>query len=928
MKASADVDLWRRAERVFAAIAECPPEQRDAFVRRSCAGDGALQHALETLLAFEQADFLDQPLVTPLHGDLALPAPPQLGETLGSYRLLRLVGEGGSSRVFMAERVSGDFAQMVAVKLIRARLLSPVMHRRFQRERAILAELQHPNIARLLDSGVTSAGQPYVVLEYVAGLPMTRYCDERQLSVARRLEIFRAVCAAVQHAHTQLVIHRDIKPSNVLVTDEGEPKLLDFGIAQRLWTEPRAPAGDNTVTGERALTPDYASPEQLAGAPLTTATDVYSLGVVLHELLVGCRPAQPVASGEIRTPSACLGGGDGRTRDESEAVAAARGRLTARQLRRRVAGDLDHIVLRALALAPSARYGSVEQLAADVTRHLAGQPVLAARQRLAYRARKFVWRNALAVALGSVAALCLGALVVVLLQQDTRIRRERDAARASQARAEAITRFLVDAFDVADPSNSRGATVTAREVLDRSAQRVASSLAGEPALQSSLMSTIGGVYANLGLRPAARAQLEAAYALRVRLYGESSAEAAESLTQLGLLRHEEGDDPGAEATLRRAVEIQRRTAPADSLPLANSVAALGYLLRDRGDYAAAEPLIREALDLRRRELGSDHVEVAATLTHLAILLQRKGVLEEAERCGLEALANFRRIGRADHPKAADALVVLAVLKDVKGDGAGAEALYRQALAVRRRAFGERHPAVATTLVGLASVLRTRGDYAGAEVAARSALEMNREILPPDHPELATSLTNLAMILRDKGDPAAAEPLLREALERARRAMGPDDPDVAAHAHNLASVLLDEGQVSAADKVAQEALAVRRRRLGPRHWQVGNTLALYADIQRAAGHPDLARTLAQEAVDSLEAALPRGHWRSAVARGILGDCLVALGRLEEAGPLVADSLAALRAAQGSASYEARRAQARAERYETGTASVRLAYKHER
>lgn len=925
MKSTADVDLWRRAERVFAAIAQCPLDERDAFVRRSCAGDGALQRALETLLAFEQADFLDTPLVTPLHRDLAAPAPPQLGETLGCYRLLRLVGEGGSSRVFMAERVSGDFAQTVAVKLIRARLLSPVMHRRFQRERAILAELQHPNIARLLDSGVTSAGQPYVVLEYVPGLPITRYCDDRRLTVARRLEIFRAVCAAVQHAHTQLVIHRDIKPNNLLVTDEGEPKLLDFGIAQRLWTAPRAPAGDNTVTGERALTPDYASPEQLAGAPLTTATDVYSLGVVLHELLLGCRPAQPPAGGEVPTPSACLNTVDGRTRDESAAVAAARGGLTLRQLRRRVAGDLDQIVLRALALVPGARYGSVEQLAADVTRHLAGQPVMAARQRLAYRARKFVWRHALAVALGSAAALCLAALVVVLLRQDTRVRRERDAARASQARAEAITRFLVDAFDVADPSNSRGATVTAREVLDRSAQRVASSLAGEPALQSSLMSTIGGVYANLGLRPAARAQLEAAHALRVRLYGESSVEAGETLTQLGLLRHEEGDDPGAEATLRRAVEIQRRAAPSDSLSLAGSVAALGYLLRDRGDYAASEPLIREALDLRRRELGSDHVEVAATLTHLALLLQRKGALEEAERFGLEALATFRRIGRADHPTAADALVALAVLKDVKGDGAGAEALYRQALAVRRRVFGERHPAVATTLVGLASVLRTRGDYAGAEVAAREALEMNREILPPDHPELATNLTNLAMILRDKGDSSIAEPLLREALERARRAMGPEDPDVAAHGHNLAAVLLEEGRISAADKVAREALGVRRRRLGARHWQLGNTLGLYADIQRAASHPDMALASAQEAVDILEAALPRGHWRIAVARGILGDCLTALGRFEEAGPLLSDSLATLRAAQGPMSYEARRAQVRAERYQTRTASLRTTHK---
>jgi tetratricopeptide (TPR) repeat protein len=896
VSAPLDVDLWRRAEQVFAAALECTPDERPRLLRQACGGDEALRAAVDTLLAFDESDFLDTPLMTPRPTSTLSLAPdgssPGAAGSVGPYRLVALIGEGGMSRVFLAERTSPDFPQHVAVKLIREGGLGPSALRRFRRERRILAGLQHPNIARLLDGGATESGEPYVVMEYVSGLPVTRYCDERRLTVRERLELFRTICAAVQHAHVNLVIHRDIKPNNVLVTENGEPKLLDFGIATRLLPN----AEEGPVTQERALTPDYASPEQLAGDPLTTASDVYSLGVVLHELLNGCRP------GVTAVASA-----------DNEAVAAARA-VTPRQLRRLLAGDLDHVVQRALSRDVSGRYPSVEQLSSDVGRYLAGLPVTARAPRLAYRASKFVRRNAAAVSFGLLAALCLSTLAGVFVLQSARVRRERDAARREQQRAEEVTRFLVDAFERVDPYRAAGETMTVREVLDRSAERVARSLDGEPGLQSTLMLTIGRVYTNLGLHESAAAMLEGALARRRQVHGEASVEVAEALTRLGVLQHERGDDRAAEGAFREALDIRRQRLGEEDLGVAESLAYLGYSLRDRGDYATAEPLIRQALAFRRKHLGGDHLDTASTLTQLGFLHHRKGELDRAEPLYREAVASFRRGRHEDNPAACTALANLAWLLEEKGDAASAEPIYREVLVARRRVFGDDHPEVASTLNSLAALLRNRGDYLRAEETARSAVEMNRRILPAGHPAAAAALTTLALILRDKGEPAAAEPLLRESLDISRRALGPDDPDVSTHLLNLATVLLDSRQYSAAERALEETLARRRRQLGPRHWQVANTMAYLAEVKRATGRAREAHTLATEAVDILAAALPATHWRTAQARSVLGDCLVALGDLEAAGPLLTESAAVLRAAQGSGGYAARRAQERLLRYE--------------
>jgi serine/threonine-protein kinase len=578
-----------------------------------------------------------------------------------------------------------------------------------------------------------------------------------------------------------------------------------------------------------------------------------------------------------------------------------------------MAGDLDNVVEHALAPSPRDRYSSIEQLAADIGRYLAGRPVVAAHPPpLSHRARKFVRRNLLAVALGSAAAVGLAAAGAVLILESHHVRLERDAARRQQRRAEEVTRFLVEAFDLADPHHARGRSVTAREVLERGASRITGSLGGDPALQSALMDAIGRVYTNLGLYDDARPLLEGALSRR-RAQGEDSPEVAETMTHLGLLWHVLGDESAAEGAFRRALEIRRGALGEDHALTAESMAYLGYALRERGDLEAAEPLIRQALLLQRRLLGDDHMEVAVTRAELAFLLRGKGAFAEAEALCREAIASHRRNGRQDSPEAATALSILAWIVDDRGDAAAAAVLYRETLAVRRRVFGEQHPEVASTLNSLAGVLRAAGDYAGAEEAAHDGLEMNRRLLPAGHPELGASLTNLAAVLRDEGKAAAAEPLFREALAIVRRAH-PDDPDVGTILTNLGTVQLDLGRYGPAESALREALALRRRRLGPRHPDVGNTLTQLAVLKRATRHPREALALATEAVEIQSAALPEGHWRTAVARSVLGDCLVSLGRLDEAQPLLRGSADLLAAKLGAHSSAARRAAERVARYE--------------
>jgi serine/threonine-protein kinase len=658
--------------------------------------------------------------------------------------------------VYLAARADEEFHKRVALKIIRSGADSAEVVRHFRRERQILAGLDHPNIAKLLDGGTTDDGLPYLVMEYIEGEPLIGYCDSRSLPVAERLKLFQSVCAAVQYAHRNLVVHRDIKPANILVATDGAPRLLDFGIAKLLNPEL---AGETPTATAMVMTPEYASPEQARGARITTATDVYSLGVVLYELLTGRHPyrlasRQPldvlkaVAEQEPERPSTAVerteertGPGDAQPICSSPESLARTREGTPEKLRRRLRGDLDNILMLALRKEPQRRYASVEALSDDVRRHLEGLPVTARKPTAAYRAGKFMRRHVAGVAASVVVLLLLVGFAAAMAVQSARVARERDLAQKERATAQReretaqrVSAFLVDLFKVSDPGEARGNTITAREVLDKGSEEIGTKLKEQPEVRATFMDTIGKVYVNLGLYDKAIPLLQEALETRGRALGRENAEVAQSL---------------------------------------NSLAGLLTL---RGDYARAEVLHREALAIRRKLLGNDHSDVARSLSNLAGVLAQQGDYAGAETAQREALAIFRKVLGNQHPDVAMSLNNLAGVLDYNGDYKGAEMLFREALGIWRKSLGNEHPHVAMGMYNLALVLYEQGDYAAAESLHQDALNLNRKMLGDTHSDVAMSMAGLAEA--QCRQQKRAEPLAREALAILRSALPGGHPYIA------------------------------------------------------------------------------------------------------------------------------------------------------
>jgi serine/threonine protein kinase/tetratricopeptide (TPR) repeat protein len=815
---------------------------------------------------------------------------PAVARRIGAYQILRELGHGGMGTVFLAARADDQYQKRVAIKVVRGTDSAEVI-RLFRRERQILAGLEHPNIARLLDGGTTEDGLPFFVLEYVEGEPIDRYCDAHALSTHERLRLFQGVCAAVQHAHRNLAVHRDLKPSNIMVTAEGTPKLLDFGIAKLV--SPGASGEGSTATG-LAMTPAYASPEQARGGLVTTATDVYSLGVILYELLTGHRPYrlksyEPLevlraVSEEVpekpstavrRTEFTVLPDG---TTGEATAASVSRTREgTPARLRRRLQGDLDTIVMMALRKEPDRRYGSVEAFSEDVRRYLEGLPVAARRGSVGYQAGKFVRRHMVGVSAAAALLLLVVSFGVAMAAQSRRTARERD-------KAERLAGFMVDIFQVSDPSEARGNTVTAREVLDAGVEKISKQLEAEPETRATLLAAMGRVYRSLGLYERAKQLLTEALRLRRDVLRRQDPELAKSLHGVAVLLYDMGDYAGAESLYREALELQKKLLGPEHQEVASTLSALATVLYSTGDYAGAESLHRETLALRRKLLGDQHADVSESLTNLAAVLTAKGRYDEAEPLFRKALEIDQRLFGDNHPSVATDINNVAAILEEKGDHAAAEPLYREALAIRRKVLGNQHPAVATTLNNLAVLRAAIGDPRGAEPLYREALEIDRRTLGPEHPDVASDLASLGNLLRDDGNLAAAEPLLRQALAMRRKLLGEDHPDVGESLEALAALFSRKGDPVGAEPLFRQALAVRQRALGDEHPAVAASLLGLAEFLATTGRPTEAEALARKAVALARQPTVRLPER-ARAEGILGLCLLKLHRLEEAEPLL-------------------------------------------
>jgi serine/threonine-protein kinase len=785
-------ERWRLLEEIFHGATGLDAAERPAYLDDACAGDADLRQEVEALIdsSRDAASLPDQVLKA---ASAVLGAAPPMGTRAGPYRIVSELGQGGMARVFLALRDDDQFQRRVAVKIAHA-AQSPELLSRFRSERQILAALDHPNLARLLDGGTTEDGVPYLVLEYVEGEPIDRYCDAQELPVQERLQVFRAVCGAVQYAHQNLVVHRDLKPANVLVTPDGTPKLLDFGIAKLLKADLLGRAPLLTSVLNRVMTPEYASPEQVRGEPVTTATDVYSLGVLLYELLTGCRPLRLEGQGptdlqrivsevEPEPPSAAVlwpaERADGRTAEQRS-----RSRGTSPgKLRRMLAGDLDNILLMALRKAPARRYASVEQFADDVRRHLEGLPVRARKDTIRYRTRKFIRRNRYWVGTAAAFFALVAGFGINRAQLARELADERDQARQEAATAQRVALVLQDLFRLADPYEQDG-TVTGRAILDRAAERLGAPGPERPEVRAALLDTIGNVYRQRGLYSRAEPLLQQALEERRAALGEDHLDTARSLLHMGELRREQGRPAEAETLLRGALGALERVLGAQHPDTAETLEALGVALRDQRKSAEAEGFLRRALAIREATAGHGP-EVASTLDRLAEVLDDAGELPEAEAVIRRALEISRR-RPGDHLDTARYLGRLGAILRRRGELAAAEPLLREALDTRIRLLGRDHPIVALNLGNLASLLRDRGEHVSAEQLYRQSIGIYQQVVGEDHLGLAAVRADLADLLVEKGRLDEAEELFERSLA-ARRQLGEEHPLTLASREGLARV---------------------------------------------------------------------------------------------------------------------------------------------
>jgi serine/threonine-protein kinase len=867
---------WSEVESLLDEALELVAEERPAFLERIGALSPELRAQVEHWLrATELPDgFLDRSgpeYVAPLVSATEEIRPAE-GTRIGPYRIVGVAGHGGMGTVFLAER-DEPYHQRVALKLVRGAVaLDDHVVRRLVEERRILASLEHPHIARLVDGGVTEDGLPWFAMEYVEGEPIDQYCEQHSLQLHARLQLFLTVCDAVQFAHRNLVVHRDLKPSNILVTGDSEVKLLDFGIA-KLLAEGRSDE-PLTETGLRVLTPQYASPEQIRGDPIAVTSDVYSLGILLYELLTGKRPYHLSARSPLEIERVI-------SQPPTRPSAGVADLRLARQLR----GDLDMILLTALRTEPERRYPSVERFATDIRRFLSELPVTARPDTRRYRAAKFIRRHRLGLA----AAGALGlSLIFGLVGTASQARVAQHAA----AREREVRNFLVGLFQVSDPTQSRGREISARELLDRGTRRADSALAQSPDVQSELLHVLGIIHRELGLLGRADTLLERAVQLSRSIHGEKSAEVADRLTDWGRVLTQRASFQAADSILRTALAIGRRHGAQDS-SVAVTLRALGEVEAKLARNDAAERLYREALAIDRSLFGSEHLTVASDLDGLGTALYQAGRMAGADSVFRAGLAMRRRLLDPEHPSLLISLDNVAQVSKELGNYSEAERLEREVLDKRRRLHPQGHPEVARTLGELASVLgspeRPDPRLEQAESLFLEALAMQRAFLGSDHPETILTVNNLAPIRYWKGDFAGAETNLREVVANWQRTLGKEHQNTVTAMSTLGAVLREQGKYYEAEPLLSQTLAVRRKLFGDSHEHVAQGLGHLGRLLLLRGDYAGAERRFREALAIDRKLLPRGHALIAWRLNGLGEALTARGRASEAEPLLREAL---------------------------------------
>jgi len=917
-----------RVKELLAQAARLPQRERRAFIEQSAGDNAAVKaEAIELLATLDDDQFLRSPTGAGVAVRVDVGAPPieRAGTRIGRYKLLQRIGEGGFGTVFMAEQTE-PVVRRVALKIIKAGMDTAQVIARFEAERQALAMMDHPNIARVLDGGTTELGRPYFVMELVKGEPVTAYCDRQFLPVRQRLELFRDICGAVQHAHQKGIIHRDLKPTNVLVTvADGRPlpKVIDFGIAKatavRL-TEKTLFTELHQLIG----TPEYMSPEQaeVSGIDIDTRSDVYSLGVLLYELLAGGPPFDPrrlrsaplaemqriIRDEEPQRPSLRFRAQSsmlvvqmeaGSPSSDSSAVDIAKRRRTEPlTLERSLRGDLDWIVMKCIEKDRRRRYDTASALSDDIGRYLAKQPVSATPPSRSYKVRKFVVRNRGAVLMGiAIAAtllLATGVSIVFALRASralTAEARHRAAAEKSAEETREVARFqsaLLSGIDVPEMGKGIKRAMRAQVAEALSRPEAARGLAtSRPTTQDaeSELAAYDEIVAGVEPVDVARRVLNA-YVLGdaagkiAKEFADQPRVQVELLQTLGAVAHSLGLFGEAEPALRRAVELGEGD-PASEDTVAQALSELGGVMSDTGRSAEAEQMHRRALAICRRHLGENDPEVINAMNNIAVTLAAQGKQSEAEAMVVDSLARARRLPAASRKTLANTLGLLAAMSFRRADYAAAEPLLRESLEIRRQLGDDQREQLASGLGNLASLRLALGDYAEADRLFRETLDMQRAVLGDEHPDIAVTMRSLAMARRRMGDRAGAEKLYLDALDRFKKQLGPAHPQVANVLNDLGILYKNGGDFARSEAMMREALEIMTSTHGKDHPEVALSEANLASNIRAQGRAAEAEPLFREALRVYQGKLPEGHpWRSGASIG-LARSLIMLGKTDEA-----------------------------------------------
>jgi serine/threonine-protein kinase len=861
-------DRWHKIKEILQTALERNAGERAEYLDAACAGDPTLRSEVEELLdAHDRAgDFLETPALEHLL-EFGKEAPDLFaGKHVGPYRMERLIGRGGMGLVYLAVRDDQEFRKRVAVKVVKRGMDTDEILRRFRHERQTLAALEHPNIARLLDGGTTDDGLPYFVMEYIEGMAIDEYCDVHRLSIVERLMLFRKVCSAVHYAHQNLVVHRDLKPGNILVTPDGEPKLLDFGIAKLINPEISGQSIELTGDRMRLMTPEFASPEQIRGEPITTASDVYSLGVLLYNLLTGHRPyrfksrspdeiQRVVCEQDPEKPSTAVtrvvevDSPDGTTTTLTPESVSRTREGQPEKLRRRLAGDLDNIVLMAMRKEPQRRYASVQQFSDDIRRHLVGLPVIARKDTFAYRSAKFIRRHRTSVIAAALFVLLLISGIVGISRQARIAAEQRDRARLEAAKAEQVVAFLKEMLSAVDPYKS-GKSVTVAEVLAEAARRLDQELGDHPEIEAEVRTTIGVTYQNLGLYDEAEPHLRRALAIREELYGKDHPDVAESLRNLAVILRRKGEFSQAEPLYVDAIAIYRKLKAEATREYAKALNDYALFLDQQEKYDEAEELLRSSLELHRQLLGRHHKEVLTVVNNLASVLFHKGDLDSAEPLYREAL---KIATENDDPAVYTYMNNLATVLQARKNYAAADTFFRKSLEEQRQLLGEEHPYIAQVLLNLAANEYHRQNFEEALRLAREAVGLFARSLAEDHPDVAYALWWQGRILNAAGQAERAEAPLRRSLQLSRKSF-PEDYWLVAYAEiELGKSLAAKRRYAEAEAFLLRSYSVVRAAPGDNRSAIQRVLRYLTELYDSWGKPARAAQF-----DSVRVSLSEGR----------------------------------------------------------------------